>query len=586
MNKFDKAFWQRAAWVAPTVGLALIWVMSRVGQVLPKIMGDELTYSTDARHLPLAQSEVPNYLFNIVFSTTNVCGYGFYGCAKTINMFFLVALCAVIYLAARLFAGRGVSFAVAMLTMLGPISSYVSYFTPDLMFYFAASLVIYYLLKMNEGAAWWRFALIGAGIGLVTLIKPHGLFLIGPIVLFVIYLAIKATDRRVLRGVVNTVAFVATTFVVKLGLGFAFAGQRGLVLFGGNYDGAATKVVASASTQAADLVASTASNISASAGAASAALPTNPIAAAWSFASGEWVAPLGSQLLFHLAFVLIFFGLPVIVLLRQFVAAHRSTEPTTASDRLAVLVTWSAVVLLGVCAVFVAAAPAWGEMISDRVMVRYYEYILPFVALAAITDSALKAKFSNVSKWVWLGSCALVFAVALPQMNTLVPPLFTDSSLIASVLKSGLTLWTFAILTLVALFLWFRNAEQGAKTWAFGMTSIIVLVFAISSYVNMTVPSSIVGVYTHASRWAHDNLTDAQKHGLIIYGNVKPNVQQAQFWVDDASVTGQALPEGAEVDLTAVPEGTYILAIGNLGFKGNGKVIHQEDTFLVAQVTK
>jgi hypothetical protein len=171
-------------------------------------------------------------------------------------------------------------------------------------------------------------------------------------------------------------------------------------------------------------------------------------------------------------------------------------------------------------------------------------------------------------------------------MNTLVPPLFTDSSLIASVLKSGMTLWTFAILTLVALFLWFRNSEQGAKIWAFGMTSIVVLVFAISSYVNMTVPSSIVGVYTHASRWAHDNLTDAQKHGLIIYGNVKPNVQQAQFWVDDASVTGQALPEGAEVDLTAVPEGTYILAIGNLGFKGNGKVIHQEDTFLVAQVTK
>ncbi len=576
MNKLDKAFWQRTAWVVPTVGLALIWVMSRVGAVLPKIMGDELTYSTDARHLPLAESEVPNYLFNIVFSTTNVCGYGFYGCAKTINMFFLIALCAVIYLAARLFAGRGISFAVAMLTMLGPISSYVSYFTPDLMFYFATSLVIYFLLKMNEGSAWWRFALIGVGIGLVTLIKPHGLFLIPPIVLYIVYLAIKAADRRILRALVNSVSFVASAFVVKLGLGFVFAGQRGLVLFGGNYDGAATKVVASASTPTADIVASTVST----------ALPANPVAAAWSFASGEWVAPLGSQLLFHLAFALIFFGLPVIVLLRQFVAAHRSNEATTATDRLAVLVTWSSVVLFAVSAVFVAAAPAWGEMISDRVMVRYYEYILPFIALAAITDSALKAKFSNVSKWVWLGSFALVFALALPQMNTLVPPLFTDSALIASVLKSGLTLWTFAILTLIALFLWFRNSEQGAKIWAFGMTSIVVLVFAISSYVNMTVPSSVIGIYTNASRWAHDNLTEDQKQGLIVYGNVKPNVQQAQFWLDDASVTGQTFPEGAEVDLTQVPEGTYILAIGNLSFKGNGKVVHQEDTFLVAQVTK
>ena len=292
------------------------------------------------------------------------------------------------------------------------------------------------------------------------MIKPHGLFLIPPIVLYVIYLAIKATDRRALRAIANTVSFVVAAFVVKLGLGFAFAGQRGLVLFGGNYDGAATKVVASASTPAADIVANTASNIST--GAAAAALPANPVAAAWSFASGEWVAPLGSQLLFHLAFLLIFFGLPVIVLLRQFVAAHRTVEATTATDRLSVLITWSTVVLLAVSAIFVAAAPAWGEMISDRVMVRYYEYILPFVALAAISEPALKAKFSNVSKWVWLGVFAVVFAVALPSMNSLVPPLFTDSSLIASVLKSGMTLWTFAILTLIGLFLWFRNSEQGA----------------------------------------------------------------------------------------------------------------------------
>jgi phosphoglycerol transferase len=583
MNKLDKAFWQRTAWVVPTVGLALIWVMSRVGAVLPKIMGDELTYSTNARHLALADSTVPNYLFNIVFSTTNSCGYGFYGCAKTINMFFLIALCAVIYLVARLFAGRGVSFAVAMLTMLGPISSYVSYFTPDLMFYFAASVVIYFLLKMNEGSAWWRFALIGVGMGLVTLIKPHGLFLIPPIVLYALYLAVKASDRRVLRAILNSASFVGATFAVKLGLGFVFAGQRGLVLFGGNYDDAATKVVASSGDQSVDLVASTVSTASST---VASELPTNPVAAAWSFASGEWVGPLGSQLIFHLAFALIFFGLPVIVLLRQFVSAHLSKDATTPSGRLAVLITWSSVVLLAVSAVFVAAAPAWGEAISDRVMVRYYEYILPFIALAAITDTALKAKFSNVSKWIWLGSFALVFAIALPQMNTVVPPLFTDSSLIASVLKSGLTLWTFAILTLIALFLWFRNSEQGAKIWAFGMTSIIVLVFAISSYVNMTVPSSVVGIYTNASRWAHDNLTEEQKQGLIVYGNVKQNVQQAQFWLDDASVTGQTLPEGSEVDLTAVPAGTYIVAIGSLSFKGQGTVIHQEDSFLVAKVGK
>ena len=58
-------FWQTLGWVVPVVGLGVIWVMTRIMEVLPKILGDELIYSTNARHTALAESSVPNYLFNL-----------------------------------------------------------------------------------------------------------------------------------------------------------------------------------------------------------------------------------------------------------------------------------------------------------------------------------------------------------------------------------------------------------------------------------------------------------------------------------------------------------------------------------------
>ncbi len=81
-------FWKTFSWVVPVVGLGVIWVMTRIMTVLPKILGDDYIYSMNARHTPLADSSVPNYFFNQLFGTTSAFGYGFYTAAKVYNLFF------------------------------------------------------------------------------------------------------------------------------------------------------------------------------------------------------------------------------------------------------------------------------------------------------------------------------------------------------------------------------------------------------------------------------------------------------------------------------------------------------------------
>ncbi len=560
-----KKFWQTFAWVVPCFTVLFFLVAGRVWEVLPKIMGDELIYSRNARLTELSDISVPNYLFALLFESTNNCGYGFYYCAKGLNLVFLGVLVVFVYLAARLVARPAASFWIAVLAMLGPISTYTSYFTPEMMFFAGAAALLYALFRLSSRSPWWAWILIGVGLGLLALVKPHALFLAPPFVVYASFLALKGDGKRVLNIAVNSIAIVAATLATKLGLGFAFAGERGLGLFGGSYDASAGGIISNGLQTNTEPDAPSA----------------NPI-----YNTGV-LGSVGWQLAFHVAFLLIFLGLPLILASIEAIKAMRSKDEPNQLQKISFLLVASLGALVLVAGVFVATSESFGEMLQARVMVRYYEYLLPFLPLVLI---AVRDKIEHVGKgtrWVIAGGFALWLMIALPNMTTNVPALFTDSALIASSVKSGIPLWIYAIVSLIPALYWIKDHEKGEKVWVYAFAPLMVLVFAISTHLNFTVTSSVIGNYTQASRWAHENLTEDQKDHLHIVGNALPNVQQAQFWVDNVNVTGEEIPENGELNLDNVADGKdYVLAIGSLSLTGEGSIIHQEGRFAFIKVGK
>lgn len=558
-------FWQTFAWVVPAFTVLFFLVAGRVWEVLPKIMGDELIYSRNARLTDLADISVPNYLFALLFESTNSCGYGFYYCAKGLNLVFLGILVVFVYLAARLVARPAASFWIAVLAMLGPISTYTSYFTPEMMFFAGAAALLYALFRLSSSSRWWAWILIGIGLGLLALVKPHALFLAPPFVVYASFLALKGEGKRVLKLAVNSIAIVAATLATKLGLGFAFAGERGLGLFGGSYDASAGGIISNGLQTNTEPDAPSA----------------NPI-----YNTGV-LGSVGWQLAFHVAFLLIFLGLPLVLASIEAIKAMRAKAEPNQLQKISFLLVASLGALVLVAGVFVATSESFGEMLQARVMVRYYEYLLPFLPLVLI---AVRDKIEHVGKgtrWVIAGGFALWLIIALPNMTTNVPALFTDSALIASSVKSGIPLWIYAIVSLIPALYWIKDHEKGEKVWVYVFAPLMVLVFAISTHLNFTVTSSVIGNYTQASRWAHKNLTEDQKDHLHIVGNALPNVQQAQFWVDNVNVTGEEIPENGDLNLDNVADGKdYVLAIGSLSLTGEGSIIHQEGRFALIKVGK
>jgi phosphoglycerol transferase len=550
-------FWKTFSWVVPVVGLGVIWVMTRIMTVLPKILGDEYIYSMNARHTPLADSSVPNYFFNLLFGTTSAFGYSFYTAAKVYNLFFLIAFAAVVYFAARLIAKPGISFAVAMLALVGPISAYASYFTPEMMFYFGCAVVIYFALRFHARTGAGKWALLGVGLGLVTLIKPHALFLAAPIFAYIIYLAFKGEGNKWLKAPLRAVSFLVAMLATKFAIGYAFAGEKGLSIFGGSYDASATAAVTG--------------------GGAAVDASTDPNVAA--IAAGGVVGTTVWQVLFHLSFMLMFVGVPLVLTGIQTLRAFRSKGEPSETTKVSFFLFVALIALVLVSAVFVAYSSGFGETLQNRVMIRYYEYLLPFLPLTLLPLGNHIAKLGNLAKSLILVGAAAWLVISLPYMTQYIPALFTDSSMMASAIKSGIPLALFGAAGLGMLAYWLFKPETGAQMWLFGFAPLIILIYAISSYTNMTVPSSLVGMYTESSRYAHDNLSDEDKKNIMIIGNVHQTAMAAQLWLDEPTSQKLILEEGSAFDIDTLPENVkYIIRVGNIPLAGAGIVVASSST--------
>ncbi len=552
-------FWKTFSWVVPVVALGVIWVMTRIMTVLPKILGDELIYSNNARHTALADSSVPNYFFNLLYSTTSNFGYGFYTAAKVYNLVFLIGFATVVYFAARLIAKQGVSFVVAMIALVGPISAYASYFTPEMMFYFGCALVIYFALRFHARTGFAKWALLGFGLGLVTLVKPHALFLTAPLLAYIVYLAFKGEGNGWLKSLARITSFGLALVVTKFAIGYAFAGEKGLSIFGGSYDSSASSAINSGGAPIGGAV-------------------TDPNVAV--IAAGGAVGTTVWQVLFHLSYMLMFLAVPLILTGIQTVRAFKTKGEPSETTKVSFFLFVALIALVLVSAAFVAYSSAFGETLQNRVMIRYYEYLIPFLPLTLLPLGNHIPNLGKAAKWSILAGAVVWLIIALPNMSTIVPGLFTDSSMMASAIKSGIPLAVFAALGVGMLAYWLFKPEVGAQVWLYGFAPLIILVYAISSYTNMTVPSSNVGQYTGSSRWVHDNISEKDRENIVVIGNNMQNVQAAQLWIDTPTSTGQMVAEGQEVNINDFPEkGQLILAIGKVALTGDGFIVKQEDSW-------
>lgn len=519
--------------------LAFVWLQARVQSILPAVMQDEYIYSMQARKIPLAELDYPNYLYSLVYSSTNACGINYYSCTKNLNLFFFAGFVAVIFFLTLYFLGRWWAFGLSLATLLSPLGAYTSLFMPESMYFFFALLSVVALWWASRKGLWWQYQIAGSLVGLTALVKPHALFLAAGAVLFILVVHFKAWKQF---GIA-VASYVGGTLVTKFAIGVLLAGPAGLTLFGSNYTTSLTNFTE-------DLRGSGVPEGLSASGAVYAAAPGG------SNLLVDFVGQTIFQIGWQSAAVFLLTGGLLAVLLGSFKVANSKELDLVQADakRFGQLVLISLGSMVLVIGAFGAMVTLLGDDHSNRLLLRYYEFLIAPLAIAALAAAKNSSKGNLITRLV-AGSTTLIGAVAFWVWFPSLRPQFADSPIMMGVTASEFSgaLAVAIVLALgVAAFL-----NSNLRFLVLGSITIFSLVFFGFSSVNrLHAQASTISPIDSAGIFARDYLASADPATIHFVGTNRQLTLASIFWMDKPDVRFTLAAPFAPVAAESLPAGT------------------------------
>ena len=574
----------RSAQVLAYGGLSLlvVWVLlSRVIGNLPDVMGDELVYATASLRAPMSTAAIPDYLYYWVYSSTGVCGIGFYGCSQVLNTVFSLGAGLLVLVIARRFISLWASVLIALIFVLGPLSASNSYFMPESMYYFFLALLIWHLTKQVSQRSLGFWIQAGIYLALLSLVKPHALLLIPGIGTYLLVSQWGEAQGRWVRLIKEGGSFIVSTVVVKFAVGFIFAGKAGLTLFGNSYSATLNNTL-SGSAGATSTVGGGATAVAPVAG--------NDLGSSISFVLSQ----VGIEIL-----AVAFLGaLPLAAAVRYFV---RSKSVVSANKPLAdftflIVSTLAWMVLL--IAIFSNMTRLSGEDTTNRIMLRYFEFLIPLLLITLVGAAEKNQTIGSTLRWTYaaIGSILTIVGGAYITQNSNGAPRFNLQFVDSPMLKvlagtnttdgTGKTIYWMSIVvmvaTVIALLVWASNPRWGAVTWVAAVTPILLILSNSAMISNYAWRSTYTMASDTAGEFVRDSIPAGELANLVIVAPSNTNKSElvSKFHLINVpgadAVQTQTVNEGATYSAPANDSSIkWELALGNVTLADAGYIVAQ-----------
>ncbi len=501
-------------------------------ELYPIVMSDEYNYSKYSRLLPLADAIAPSYLYLAIYRATNLCGDGFYDCAKIVNALFFVASAPFIYLTARRTCSKNVSSFVALLALLGPINSYTAYYMPEALFFFSFWLLAWFMLRLDHSSNLKSWCFAGILLGLSALVKPHALFFLPAIVIYILYVSRKKEGKwLLLPAFKNAGSFIVFSFLSKFLIGYFFAGGAGVTLFGPFYQKVAS------------------------------ATPSD-------FQHYLKVLTLFSESLKgHALAICLMFGLPIAVAINtSFKSIFSKTEiqadQKTSFYSLAVLASLILIAAL-YTATTVANAGAAFESIA-RLHMRYYNFALPLLLVIAASQLSLEPA-TSLYRWRAIIAFPIGIAILYAVYMRMAPywPNYIDSPELRGFTRIKYAFYVLGALSFIALALWVYSARFGARIFIY---LFMPLTLAYSNHnVNMDLKARLVpDVFDKAAIFTKQYLSNEDVSKLVVVSSDGSGVFRSLFFLDNPQSSQETILKGSRYNLSKLTaDKEWILLIGD-----------------------
>ena len=525
-------------------------------------MQDEYIYTSQAKNLPFAEQFYSNYIFSWVMGLTNNCGYEFYTCTKSINsVFFLGTVFFVFLIAARFLTFRWSIFA-ASVTALSPIAIPVSYFMPETMYFTMMTVTIWVTLLVSRKDNWLLWIVSGLSLGATALVKPHAIFMLPAFAVFAIVFAYKKSESSWFRGLRAGAAVVAGFMITKLGLGFAFAGTEGLKFFGGY-----------------------GSPVGALTGAATAEEVTVGGEEAARSGLEVLISVASTHLITHASAMLLLAGIPLFLSFRVSYSIVKTKQPIGEASSLFILIALISVSMVGVVALFEAYVTASGDDHSDRLILRYYEFLIPqFVVMGLLLP-----RFTDSKRMFRIIQGSIIVAASM-FFTIYYPPTFdkqyADASTLPGIGDSQSFFIFVGLFVSSAVIFWIVNPERGNLVMG-RVIMPVVLILALVMSQNKLIEINGTPAYFDQAGWdSRTYLQEVPGDRILVVGQTRTEVFTVKFWIDEANIRDLLVGDGSVIGPENVEGTDYVVTLGNMEIGFNHETVTEGEGYRLVKVVR
>lgn len=512
-------------------------VFLRVFGIWPSILRDEWVYITQARiYGPYEASPIGStgsFFFEFLYSSVRICGDGFYGCAKGLNVAFFSALVFTIYVFLSRFAGKGWAYLGAGILFVSPLSFYTSFFMPESLFFFLSVLIflVPFSQKFRLSFGW---ALgVGLLLALAAMTKAQGYLLwitfsIGLLIL----LRGTYSPREIARHLLSVWGIAIFSRVT---VGLLLAGPRSLTFSGGYFS---------------DL---------------------NEVQATQNSQGLTFDIPLISPSLV-ISLVVFCFGVLIYPYLFSW-SRDRASKPESAlpGSALQYLFTYSAIwILLGIA--WGVYASLTGDDHSGRLLARYFEWLFAptvFVFLTLVSEMRALRLFPSIA----FAGVGLISWYAL--RTTGYSGNIADSQFLIGFINSRFL--GDLVLLLPLVFLAFAILSQRLKNGNFLKTGLLlpmVAMASLGSFYTFNADYEFRGKLNSgdmAGIFANDFLgSSVSGDEVIVLANTRYTSAQTALWINKKGVAvSDGLIKAPGIPYDAVTQGRpWVIAVGDVSLSG------------------
>lgn len=489
------------------------------------VVSDERTYSTFARLVKMSDSILSNYVYLKIYSITNICGDNFYSCTKWLNELIYLLGCYLIYKISRLSINIKWAFYLLAIMIFFPINSYTSYFMPESLYFCFFWLLIYYLLAvlMHNIDIIRHYFVLGFLIAILSMIKPHALFIIPVILSFLYYINCHSEFKK---SIIKKILIVIIVFItIRFLIGYILAGPNGLNLLGQIYAGINEKI---------------------------------------SYHHGDIFKSISDQavnIFGHILPMLFIYFLPFIFIFQKI-----GNKEKNKLAPMAILFFGIYLTMLFISSYFTISISGYSvhEEIN-RIHSRYYNFIIPGIFILFLTAFSDDYQFKKNKKFnFYLIIIYLILFIFIINYRLWFNPNLVDSPEIASLVFNRIQIYFLGLLLFISLILYLYNHKIGLIFYSlifFPAYIVGSMYFVNGEFQQRSKPD----IYDSAGFFVRSLLPESEISKLLIISPAETGSYRSMFILSNADIGCLELPLGTSVDtaIRSIPGKEWVLLIGD-----------------------